>query len=149
MTCPETRDELIDWFCTGRNVTHDREQLTRFVDFALARPDPFCSWDKDPIEPSTLWNRIVDRHFLYLGGKNGWIKRDGEYLTCSWAGHDHLLSMMGMTPGEAERSGWVRVSRGSMQTCFRISAAQRRKLKEIGIDIDPLERTLPRWAEKN
>lgn len=152
----ESAEDVVQWFLTDKNgdlkekPTHDEADLRMLVDSMLSLPDPF-GWKDEKPSPATVWNRILEFGFLYLGGKFGWIDRDGKLWTCGHAKHDFLLTSMGMEVDDAERRGWVRVTMGPRyQARYRMSPRQRRKLKALGIEPDSqAERLLPIWVEND
>jgi hypothetical protein len=152
--------ESVDqWFMTDKNgkrhaePTHDEADLRAFVTnmTTLLMPDDRSGRTLSPVR---AWNIILDCSFLYLGGKLGWLDRDGTLFSCGWANHNKLLYWMGKQEADVEQQGWVRVNRKAIgltyRSCFKASPAQRRKLKFLGVEVDTeVERLLPAWTDQN
>ena len=148
-------EAVVQWFLTDKHgqvkaqPTHDEGDLRKLVDTMLARPDPFGWKDAERPSPARAWNWALDFGLLYIGGKQGWIDREGKFWTCGWAKHDNLLYWLGMEPEDAEKAGWVRVTQGlRYRSRYRLSPRQRRALKRLGVEADKdAERLLPVWVE--
>ena len=144
-------DDIVRWFLTDKHgepkkiPSHDEADLRTLVTNMLAKPDPFDS-DGEPPRPSRVWNWIVDFGLLHLGQKNGWIDREGKMWGCGWAQHDRLLYWMGREAGDVEADGWVKVSNGRYRSRYRMTPAQRKTMRAIGVAVDnETERMLPHW----
>lgn len=152
-------ESVVQWFMTDKHgnrhaePTHDEADLRAFVTNMTTLPIPDDRSGRT-LSPGRAWNVILDGNFLYLSGKLGWLDRDGKLFSCGWANHAKLLYWMGKKEVEVEQEGWVRINRGARgltyRSCFKASPAQRRKLKTLGVDVDPdVERLLPAWTEQN
>lgn len=148
-------ESVVAWFMTDKDgnrndpPTHDEADLRGLVHVMLEKPDPFSIEKTDTLAPVDAWKLILEFGLLYLGGRQGWIERDGKFWTCGHAKHDLLLYWMNMEPREAEARGWVRVTQwGRYRSRYRMSPKQRRVLKSLGITPQSdTERMLPFWTD--
>lgn len=113
MSCPETLEELIDWF-------PDFVQLPLLLEYGNYETY------------AEVWNDIYDHHLGWDFTGCAWVTRTGQVWTCGWAKHEQLLSLMGLNLDEVEKAGWMRVSRpmGSERDpngyiCNKVSAKQK------------------------
>jgi hypothetical protein len=141
---------VVRWFMTDKNgdprdpPTHDETDLTALITSMVGKPSPFGF--NDAVELHHAWDWALSNGLLYLGAKEGWVDRDGKMWGCHWAWHDKLAYWLDMTGDEAERKGWLKVSRGGYRSRYRMTAAQRRALSRIGIERNKeAERMLPEW----
>lgn len=143
-SCPNTYEEVIEWFCTGKRITHDEKLLRKLLDGMLSKPDPVVKCID--VTPSKAWNWIIDFGLLFKGGRSGWITPKGEFYSAAYAAHERLLYWLDIDTKDAEAAGWARFNHNYYQCAFRVSAAQKRILVESGHEIDMgKERLKPRW----
>jgi len=145
-TWPETRDELVAWFYTRPELypRKDRASFEVMVDSALSRPDPTYTHhfrddpDKQPpLEPARLAHMIYDFDLFRDDGRNGWIDREGRFISCSFAAHERLLELLGDNSIEAEERGWIKVRNDRPSLVYwRPSAAQVSRLKARGCKVE-------------
>ena len=141
---------VVQWFMTDKNgvrketPTHDEADLTALITTMVTRPSPFD--DNYPVELHHAWDWTLSNGLLYLGAKNGWIDRDGKMWGCHWAWHAKLLYWLDMTEDDAEKRGWVKVTRDRYRSRYKMSPKQVRTLSRLGIERDrQAERLLPAW----
>lgn len=142
---------VVEWFMTDKDgnrrdpPTHDETDLTALITSMVERPSPFD--DRAPVKLHRAWDWTLSNGLLYLGAKSGWVDRDGKMWGCHWAWHIRLAYWLGMTEEEAERKGWVKVTNGRYRSLYRMTPAQSRTMRRIGIVVDrQKERVLPHWT---
>ncbi len=108
MDWPNTKKELKEWFCGGPNPTHTWEKLEPLVDNLWKLDREMGIVDEGY---SAIANEIFDNQYLYTAGRYGWVTHEGEFITCGYAHHDHLLEALGIDIKTIESDhNWIRIS---------------------------------------
>ncbi|AGS81109.1 hypothetical protein [Caulobacter phage Cr30] len=159
---PETREEVISWFCDPHFRTGKLYYVREIVEEIL---DKLIQWETN--SASRAWNIMLDNGYavdidvaiqeilergLLVTDRpfNCWITREGKVYTCKWAGHSRLLDILLMNEHEAEELGWTKVSNNNVFCLFKKSREQIKILKKLGHVTDKsLERLKPVWKEKS
>ena len=121
----------------GRQGTHAEADVVMLVACLRERPWPHMSREDDPMSPAMAWEIIYDRRFMFHDDDTGWVTREGLMLGAGYGSHERLLDHLGIATPDAERWGWVRVSRIFRYQCmFSLSKAQVARLSDIGMQVD-------------
>ena len=72
----------------------------------------------------------------------GWLKPDGEFLTCNHATHEKLLEIMMIDQKYIEEEGWCRVGMCAPDCLKPLTKMQIEKLADMGIQVDKREEYL-------
>lgn len=121
-SCPCTQDEILTWF-EGRD---NQEHVKLLVEHG--------SYANYPL----LWNHILDINLGSTSSKNMWITPKGKIWSCNYANHARVANLMGLTEGQLEKAGWVKVSYGTAYGEIRPTSKQARILNEGQIRISQM-----------
>lgn len=152
MSCPETREELVDWFTRDpqRMPIEDIELLADRM-IGTNRGRFHFLHEPEGMSVTEVWNMILEYDFL-LSDRYGWLDRKGKLWGCSWAAHEKLLDVLGHETKDVERLGWVRVTRTYLdgwKSVRKINMAQRRTLKRMGLEVSNSEESTKPAADRS
>ncbi|MCA3264519.1 MAG: hypothetical protein ING19_00500 [Azospirillum sp.] len=57
----------------------------------------------------------------------GWLARNGRFVGTKFGGHERFLSMLGLTAGDVEKAGWIRIVEGRLFSEIPKEAIARRR----------------------
>jgi hypothetical protein len=86
VSCPETREELVDWFTRDpqRMPIEDIELLADRM-IGTNRGRFHFLHEPEGMSVTEVWNMILEYDFL-LSDRYGWLDRKGKLWGCSWGG---------------------------------------------------------------
>lgn len=84
---------------------------------------------------NSLSDWVLEKNIMHPEAKLGWIDHNGVFYGCGWCSHDRLIYMLGMSVGDVEEAGWVRIKQpGWWMSTKKINKQQKTTLRSKGED---------------